>query len=726
MASFLEKAQKAYSAEQYNEILKYYNFLMPLKYSSNIYNFNFGVNVASSIIDNKLDYNTVIASLIYPTKKNNINIEMHHHVEVLSLLTSLLNLEKLQISTKQEQLDSIKSMFIALAKDLRVIIIKLCIEQEKINNLTKFQADEVEQIMKNCTDIFSPLSSMLGLSQIKNKLEDASFRYYKPKLYKELSSTLEKYFEERNNNINETIVKIKSELTPIIPNVVVYGRQKQLASIAKKLQKKNMSISSISGIYGRNNSLEKIVEENNFKDITLHYICDILAIRILVDTVDQCYSVLGKIFTMFTPLGNYKDYIAHPKDNGYQSLHTGIILESGDPMEVQIRTFEMHNYAEYGFAAHWAYKENKKINKEDARLNYIRSVLELYKDRSSDELLDALKADVYAGKIFVQSPMGKILEFPEGATPIDFAYAIHSKIGDKCVGAKINNKMVPLTTQLNNGDIVEIITNINSKGPSRDWLKICKTAGAKTKINAFFKKEMKDENIKKGKAILESQAKIRSLNLSKLLNDDFLLELFEKYSLTSIDDMYASLGYGGINSSQILNKLKNLYDEKNNLEQVKNLNYEEKTQTIYDSKIIVKGFSNLLTKLAKCCNPIPGDELMGYISRGKGVTVHRADCVALKNYEFERLIECKWNSSPNSKYIGSLNVITTNMQGAVAKISKKINDNKINIGKISSKTISDNRILIYVQVFINKKEDLDELINKLKQFNFVYDAYRNG
>jgi len=730
MEKFLEYIKTNLSEENSKNFTDILNKVSALNLSHKIYNFDFGIGVSKLIINNKLDYKTALCGLLYVVQKNDIEISyITSDEEIIKMLYALNSLEKLNISTKKEQLDSIKSMFIALAKDIRVIILKLCIEQQKLEVLNLFSDSEVEVLMQGYTDIYAPLSAMLGMSQIKNKLENATFKYYKPKLYHELTKVLEDYIEERNQSIQDVIEKIKREVEPITSNLVVYGRQKQLASIAKKLQKKNIGVNTISDIYGRNNQLEKITEENSFKDITLHYIFDILAVRVLVDTVDQCYSVLGKIFTMFTPFGNFKDYIAHPKENGYQSLHTAIILENGDPVEVQIRTHDMHNYAEYGFAAHWAYKANKKVNVHDSKINYIRSVMDLYKEKSSDELLDILKSDVYAGKIFVQSPQGKILEFPEGATPIDFAYAIHSKIGDMCVGAKINNKMATLTTPLNNGDMVEIITNPNSKGPSRDWLKICKTQSAKTKINSFFKKEMKEENIKKGKSMLESFAKLKNVNLSKIMLDDSLDDVYERYSLSSLDDMYASIGYGGLTCAQIVNKLTNLYNEKHKDEIIREkINTTQVSRSSdHDNQVNVKGFSNLLNKLAKCCNPLPGDNIIGYISRGKGVTIHRADCSALKNCEFERLIECNWNNSNNNtNLIGSINIITVNMMGAVAKISKKINDNKINISKISSKTIADERILINVQVFVDKKEDLDDLINKLKQFSFVCDAYRCG
>ena len=404
-------------------------------------------------------------------------------------------------------------------------------------------------------------------------------------------------------------------------------------------------------------------------------------------------------------------------------MHTAVVLDNGDPVEIQIRTFEMHTYAEYGFAAHWAYKESKKVDESGVKINYIRSIMDLHKEKSNDELLELMKTDVYSGKIFVQSPMGKILDFPEGSTPVDFAYAIHSKIGDSCVGAKINGRMVPLNTQMNNGDTIEIITNPNAKGPSRDWLKIVKTNGAKSKINAFFKKEMKEDNIKKGKSILESNAKLKNLNLSKLMQDKYLDEVYDKYSFQSLEDMYASIGYGGITANQILNKLNALYQsdcKKNDTKEYSLSEYKN------DGEIEVKGFSNFLTKIARCCNPLPGDEIIGYISRGNGITIHRKDCESVKNLEFERLIECSWHKNDNREFVSSITMFATDTNGVIAELTKKLNDEKVNLVGLVAKKRENNRVLITIQINIKDKLELDNLINKLKQLSFAIDVYRTA
>lgn len=699
---FLEEKLKSYftQKEQYDEI---YNAMQKVKtyhFTDAIYNFNFGLGVVEILLNVMADHHTVIAAIYYAVIKNKILTmqELKDHVSdnVSEILQAVLKVEQLKINTKESQAQNIKDMFIALAKDIRVIILKLAIELQKVLLIDKFEKPEQQVIMLQVKEIYSPIAAMISIGYIKSTLENELLKYYKPLEYAELNKQLHKYVEERNQQIKKSIEIIKKDIQPI--DAQVYGRQKQISSIYKKI-------------------------ENKQKD--LNQIFDILAIRVIVKTIEECYSVLGKIHAIYKPVGRFKDYIAQPKENGYQSLHTTVIVENGDSLEIQIRTQDMHTYAEYGFAAHWAYKEKRKVNESDKKISYIRSIMELHKEKSSDEILDALKIDVYSGNIFCQTPMGKVIQFVEGATPIDFAYTIHSKIGDTCVGAKINDKMVPLTTQLKNGDIVEIITNANSKGPSRDWLKIVKTSEARNKINAFFKREMKDENIKKGKSILEGAAKSKNLSLSKLFKEEFLEEVFDKYSLTNLDDMYASIGYGGLSANQVLSRLTNLYKEEEKKKPVIIENIQNKINTNTKANIInVLGYSNLMTKLAKCCNPLPGDEIIGYVSRGKGVTVHRTNCDALKTIEEERLIECSWNTTSSDSFIGALTIISVNNTGAIAAISKKIADLKLQLSSLKTSSKSKEEMVIHVGINVKKKEDLSDVIYKLKQLNVVHDIYR--
>ena len=727
MQKFFDKIKEKFSENDYTFVKSIYDKVKDRYSIDGLYSEKFAISIANEIFANRLDANSVVVGLLYPIFKldNSVIDEISHSDEIVSIFHRLAKVESLNLSTHQEQLDNIKNMFIALAKDIRVIIIKLCIEQSKLAFLDLLSDDYVERYMKEITDVYFPICQMIGLSTIKNDFGNATFKYYKPAMYHELSDALNSYMEERNSNIDEVIAKLKYEMKNICPNAVVYGRQKQLFSIAKKLQSKNMGVSSIKDIYGRNNFLNSITENVSFNESKLNQIMDILAVRILVDTVDECYSALGRVFTIFKPLGNFKDYIANPKENGYQSLHTAIVLDNGDPVEVQIRTFDMHTYAEYGFAAHWAYKEKKKVDESGVKINYIRSIMDLHKEKSSDELIEIMNTDVYSGKIFVQSPLGKIIDFPEGSTPIDFAYAIHSNIGNTCVGAKINGRMVPLSTQMNNGDVIEIITNPNAKGPSRDWLKIVKTSSAKSKINAFFKKAMKEDNIKKGKSILENNAKLKNYNLSKLMISEYLDEVFEKYSFQSLDDMYASIGYGGITANQVLNKLNALYRAENQQSEINNKEYQL-NDIKNDGDIVVKGFSNLLTKLAKCCNPLPGDDIIGYISRGNGITIHRRNCETIKNYEFERLIECSWHTSSTKSFVGSITMLANDTNGLVADLTKKLNDEKVNMVGLLVKKIEDNKVIVTIHINIKDKSELDTLISKIKQMKVAIDVYRTA
>lgn len=710
MKTLLENISKHYNETQTNEIKKILNFVNNIKNEHKIYNFSFSEGVVNILLHVMVDYNTVIAGIIYPYLKHNKEanqfleqIKALVNEETFKMLDALMKIEQLKTSTHEAQAKNIKDMFIALAKDIRVIILKLAIELEKTEKLELYIKQDQAFIISSIEEIFAPLAAMLGIGYIKNGLEKAVFKYTKPVQFTELSNELNNYVEERNNQIQLSVEKIKKELEQTNIHFEISGRQKQICSIYKKMQ---------------------------FKNKSLNQVLDILAIRILVDTVDECYFVLGKIHSIYKPIGHFKDYISQPKENGYQSLHTTVTVENGDPLEIQIRTRDMHLYAEYGFAAHWAYKEHRKINDSDQKLSYIRSVMELYKDKTSEELLEALKTDVYSGNIFVQTPMGKILQFPEGATPIDFAYAIHSKIGDSCVGAKINDKMVPLSTPMKNGDIVSIITNANAKGPSRDWIKLAKTASARSKINYFFKKEMKEENIKKGKSMLESTAKAKALPLNKLMVDKYLEKVFEKNSFLSLDDMYASIGYGGVTASQILNKLYNLYrDEQETNKPTSAQEYVKTVNNIstknINNNVDVLGYSNIFTKFAHCCNPLPGDEIVGYISRGKGVTIHRCNCDAIKNYEPERLIECTWNLDNSDTFIGAITILCKNSQNSIALITKAISDMKINIVGLNTKILNQYQGIVTIKVSIKTKEELSELMNKLNQLSVVDEIYRS-
>ncbi|MBR4745225.1 MAG: bifunctional (p)ppGpp synthetase/guanosine-3',5'-bis(diphosphate) 3'-pyrophosphohydrolase [Clostridia bacterium] len=722
MENLLNLAKEKLKDKEYSSVCEYLDLVKNLDSNNQVYNLNLAVSSACRAIKKQLDVNCVIVALIYPFAITDTLGDIELNDDVKNILNSLTALYNIKINNREEEIKAIRSLFLATAKDLRTMILKLCIEVSKLDAFDTYTPEYQAALMDNYKNFYSPISAMLGIKDYKDILENAIFKYNMPKFYEQLSKAVSTCVAEGEEEINKAIEKIKAEFQPTIPNVKVFGRQKTIHSIAKKLMRKNMNVGDIIKTYN-GKLLDNYDDEiKDFGTTKLNQIVDVLALMILVNDVNECFSVLGKIFTMFTPLGNFKDYITHPKENGYQSLHTVVLLPSGSPLEIQIRTFDMHEYNEYGFAAHWAYKDNSKVNENDIRINYMRKLMESFKEeQNSNDILDLMTQDVFNERIFVQTPLGKVIELPEGSNPIDFAYNIHSKIGDACIGAKVNGKMCPLNTVLNNGDTVEIITSVNAKGPSRDWLKIVKSNAAKKKINDFFKHAMKDDNIKRGKSMLEQQAKIRNVNLSDYLEQKYLDHVFEKYSFSSLDDMYASVGYGSVTTAQVLNKLLKVYEELNGPKE----EYSLKSHKRHDINggVSVKGYENIMVKYAKCCNPLPGDQIIGYISRAKGITVHRADCPSLAECEIERLIECSWNSGQSSM-IGSIVIITQNNAGILSKISKKINDLGINIEGISSKNNSNATTTINLQVSVSSRDELEDLINKLNNFSFVIDIFR--
>ena len=695
---------KHFSSTLQNEIINHYNFVKTLDNKNEIYNAQFAYASVSFLCGVLGDYDSIVSAIYYPYLKCGVislnDIKQKAGENIAKMLSNILKIEQINVNTKESTMDSVRQMFIALAEDIRVIILKLCIEATKLKNRDKLSEAERELFLKTVNEIYAPLSATIGVGFIKNYMENELFKYYKPEQYKKLTLQLNDYIDERKNQIELSVKKISEEARSSNINAEVYGRHKELYSIYKKMIWKDKDVSQV---------------------------LDILAVRVLVDNIDECYAMLGKIHGIYPPIEHFKDYIAQPKQNGYQSLHTTVIVENGDPLEIQIRTRDMHKYAEYGFASHVAYKEHRKVNESDQKLNYIRSIMELYKKSSNEDLIDALKTDVYSDKIFVQTPNGKVIQFPEGANPIDFAYAIHTKVGHSCVGCKINGKLVPITTPLNNGDVVEIITNPNTKGPSRDWLKLCKCSSTRSKINSFFKKEMKEENIKKGKVMLDSFLKSKSISFSKLFTSENLEILCENFTFESLDDVYASIGYGGVTSAQIVAKLRDI-EHKKQLAEEKPLVVIKEKQIKNNSKDKVSflGFSNLLTKFAQCCNPLPGDSIIGYVSRGKGVTIHRGDCKSLKVYESDRLLDCEWNIKNADNFVGSITLICANTPNVLAQLSKRIGDMKINICGIYTKQISASETKITIQLNVKDKEELDNVIKRLEPLSFVIQIGRNS
>lgn len=548
------------------------------------------------------------------------NIKQVYGEEVLNFLHALKKLIEIDYQNEQEEAENIRKMFFALAKDIRVIIVKLCFVLAELQVISKDKSKEdlIKIKSKQTLELFAPLASRLGLSSIKSELEDLAFKNLYPEQFEKINAAVEKKYKERElivNNLKEEVRKYMHELG--IKGEVM-GRKKHIFSIYKKLKQKN-------------GNLDKIY--------------DLVAVRAILESVEDCYALLGKINSQVTPLQNrFKDYIAIPKSNGYQSLHTTVMFQ-GVPVEIQIRTKEMHRCAEFGVAAHWMYKEKRtKLDSLDERLGWIREIMEKEKQMTSEELIESLKVDIYDGEIFVQTPKGKVLHLPAESTPIDFAYAIHSDIGNKCVGAKVNGKMQPITKSLENGDIVEIITNPNSKGPSRDWLKIIKTSAARNKILAYFRKEMKDENIKAGKLILEQAIKNAGYSVSKLTDKKYVDTLLDKCCFSTYDELCASIGYGSSSAKIIAGKLVHIYENDIEKQAKKEIVIQPQMENYkpQENSVNVKGVGNLLIKFAKCCCPIEGDEIVGFVSHGQGIVVHRKQCPNLSFFDPNRLIEVNW------------------------------------------------------------------------------------
>jgi len=552
---------------------------------------------------------------------------------------------------------------------------------------------------KETLEIFAPLAHRLGISQIKCELEDLCLKYLEPEFYEYLSTNVDQGLKESVTLVDRAAGIIKQIMEESHINGDVYGRRKHLYSIYRKMKNRGK---------------------------TLDQIYDIVAIRILVNTVDECYEMFGKIHHIWKPVpGRIKDYIATPKPNMYRSLHTTVMTNFGRVFEIQIRTYEMNHAAEYGIAAHWKYKENREGDDFDTRLSWIREVMEWQGGlKDSKEFINSLKGDIYSSEVLVFTPKGDVISLPKDATPLDFAYNIHSAVGNKCVGAKVNSKMVPLNTTLNVGDVVEIITSQNSKGPSWDWLKIVKSSSARVKIRQFFKREMKEENVKMGKSMLDGEAKRRGYSMSDLLTDQSFLQLSAKMSFNNQEEMYASIGYGAVSVNQVLIKLIDFYKKSQPKEEiVKHIN----KSTTSSSGVIVKGVSGLLVRFAGCCNPVPGDDITGFISRGHGVTVHRSDCPNIIHADSDRIIEVNWAERANNSYNAGIRVVghtqtevLTIVVGIVAQLKLEIVSTN---GRIDAKT---GQTVVEFSVRLNSREELDNLINKLQQDKKIIDVYRTA
>ena len=669
--------------------------------------------VADILVDMGFDVPTICAALLHDTVEDtnvtDADLRTKFGDEIADLVAGVTKLDKIQFHNKEEeQTENMRKMFFAMAKDIRVMMIKLADRLHNMRSLMYLSEEKQQVIAKETLDIFAPIAGRLGISSVKSELEDLCLKYLDRKAYDEIAQGIAMKKAERETIVENFIFQLKDKLKESnLANFDVYWRTKHFYSIYKKMKKQNK---------------------------TLEQVYDLTAVRVIVETIKDCYAVLGSIHDKWKPMpGRFKDYIAVPKRNMYQSLHTTVFLDYQShryPIEVQIRTYEMHKIAEYGVAAHWKYKEGVTTKTEmDETLGWVKEVLSYDKDfRDSKEFLNLIRKDISnTNEVYVFTPNGDVKILAAGSNALDFAYAVHSEVGNKCVGAKVNNKIVPLDTVLQTGDTVEVMTNPNAKGPSRDWLKIVTTPSAKAKIRQFFKRELKDEYIRTGKSMVERDAKHRGIALSELLTPEAIAAVCERYMFTDEDEMYAAIGYGSISLTQVMLKLITSNRLVSDAVKAQQVVRNHKVATTKEKSVIIKGVEGLLVRFSRCCSPVPGDEIVGYISRGRGVCVHRADCPAVKNMEPERLIKAEWaTTSGQTTFPASIEIISEDKGDIFAEITRTIANEGLPMTAINARKDKKGNAVASVTVEISNHEQVNQLIAKIKSLPAVINVYRTN
>ena len=681
--------------------------------------------VAIILADLELDKETIVAGLLHDAVEDTWmtyeEVEKEFGSEVALLVDGVTKLGQLSYSADkvEVQAENLRKMFLAMAKDIRVILIKLADRLHNMRTLQYMRPEKQQEKARETMDIYAPIAMRLGISKIKVELDDLSLKYLKPDVYYDLVHKVALRKSEREQFVGAIVKEVKKHMDDANIKAQVDGRVKHFFSIYKKMVN---------------------------QDKTIDQIYDLFAVRILVDTVKDCYAALGVIHEMYKPIpGRFKDYIAMPKPNMYQSLHTTLIGPNGQPFEIQIRTYEMHRTAEYGIAAHWKYKESSDgkapVGKsEEEKLNWLRQILEWQRDMSDNkEFMSLLKndLDLFADSVYCFTPQGDVKTLPSGSTPVDFAYSVHSAVGNKMVGARVNGKLVPIEYEIKNGDRIEIITSQNSQGPSRDWLKLVKSTQAKNKINQWFKKELKEDNILKGKEMLAQYARAKGFKIANYTKTQYLEAVLRKYGFRDWDSVLAAIGHGGLKEGQVFNKLVEAYDKENkkNLTDEQVLEAASETQEklhIAKSKsgIVVKGIHDVAVRFSKCCNPILGDEIVGFVTRGRGITIHRTDCVNVLNMsetDRTRLIEAEWqqpDTKEKEKYMAEIQVYANNRTGLLVDLSKIFTERKIDLRSINSRTSKQEKATISMSFEIGSKEELRSLIEKIRQVESVIDVER--
>ena len=684
--------------------------------------------VAIILADLELDKETIVAGLLHDVVEDTVmtteEITKEFGAEVALLVDGVTKLGQLSYSADkvEVQAENLRKMFLAMAKDIRVILIKLADRLHNMRTLQYMKPEKQKEKARETMDIYAPIAQRLGISKVKNELDDLSLKYLEPEVYYDLVEKIALRKTERQKFVDGIVAEVRAHIEKAGIKAQIDGRVKHFFSIYKKMVN---------------------------QDKTLDQIYDLFAVRIIVDTVKDCYAALGVIHEMYKPIpGRFKDYIAMPKPNMYQSLHTTLIGPGGRPFEIQIRTFEMHRTAEYGIAAHWKYKEASNnggtVNvskQEEEKLSWLRQILEWQKDMSDGkEFMSLLKSDLdlFAESVYCFTPAGDVKNLPNGSTPIDFAYSIHSAVGNKMIGARANGKLVNIDYVIQNGDRIEIITSQNSKGPSRDWLKIVKSAQAKNKINQWFRNELKEDNITRGKELMAAYCKSRSITLSDLMKPSYMESVMRKYGFRDWDSALAAIGHGGLKEGQVVNKLLDEYNKQHQKEITDEHIMEaaegkEKMRIAKSGNgIVVKGIHDVAVRFSKCCSPVPGDEIVGFVTRGRGISVHRTDCVNVMNLsetDRARLIEAEWQKSEqdkNERYTVEIKIFGYNRTGLLVDISKIFTERKIDLSSLNCRVNKQGVATILLTFDVQGKEELASLTAKIRQIESVIDIQRTS
>ncbi len=689
--------------------------------------------VAIILADLEMDKETIAAGLLHDVVEDTVmtedEIREQFGDEVALLVDGVTKLQKLQFMRDGDkpdrlemQAENLRKMFLAMAKDIRVILIKLADRLHNMRTLQYQKPESQQRIARETLEIYAPIAQRLGISKIKVELDDLSLKYLEPEAYYDLVDKIAVRKSVREKYIQSIVDEVSEHIKNAGIKAQIDGRVKHFFSIYKKMKNQNKTIDQI---------------------------YDLFAVRIIVDTVKDCYAALGVIHEMYKPIpGRFKDYIAMPKENMYQSLHTTLIGSNGQPFEIQIRTFEMHKAAEYGIAAHWKYKEasdGKKADvSEEEKLTWLRQILEWQRDMSDNkEFMNLLKSDLdlFSDSVYCFTPTGEVKNLPAGSTPIDFAYSIHSAVGNKMIGARVNGKLVTIDYEIQNGDRIEILTSQNSKGPSRDWLNVVKSTQAKSKINQWFKNEFKEENIVKGKELLNTYCRARSINIQNLLKPDYMEAIMRKYGFRDWDAVLAAIGHGGLKEGQIINKMMEFYENDHKtvltneqvIEQIKENSQNAQNESAKmrsGNGIIVKGIHDLAVRFSKCCSPVPGDEIIGFVTRGRGISIHRTDCINILNLpeiERERLIDAEWEDTPDKetgKYLAEIKIYANNRNGLLADISRALTEKNIDILSVNTRTSKQGLATMLISFEISGREELIRITDKIRSIDSVIDIER--